>query len=882
MNTGSALARFTITLSQAVTEPVQVEWFTSDGTAKAGVDYAANKGAVVFAPGQTSKTVDILVYGRAVGTEDRSFFVEMLPPTNAILGSSIGECIIHVDTSGSTPVTQIIIPTGPVGPQGKSSYQSYLDTTTDNPPMTEEEWVESLKGDPAEIAEEVAPLIDVGNTVLTAQGTESLSHPDSTTVKAVARRVAYSSPAKIATVTLADGQNTIPASALVGDAVDFHAAGFVPRIYRSGPMFEPLWSINTAGDLVIESAVAGDQLYAVQYGTGSEKRPFAAKADFDALQSNISSIDGAAYIGNAAGVYDAVMHIDATRMRDGMIIYAKGRDAVSDGGGGWFEYRKTSTETVDGGIVFQPSTGTGRLIRIVKEAVAYNVKWWGAKGDGVTDDTAAVMTAYAYCLNNVRLFTLLFPHGYYLTLSRFYFEGFYNGRFVMLGAVFIGGAIGADNSQESIFEICNGVNWSISGEWTITLEKSYGVKAGNPNAYQRGFYVHAKGGLPSAPHISFARVSGMRGSVLGNFITVGDPETDYQTSELVFTDCVSHGTVQPLRASGSQTSVSLNNCTLASNPSPDITNTPCVMLINVGASVWHVGGNGQCYHNTLNPSAPPTRFVLMNPCKSTTYNNPYGKYIAVGVAFEGTSPLVEFANDDAVNKPSPTSHASVVSFEGCSGYLGAIDPSYHIVGVWDNSYRGKISLGESNSFYIATGTPNRTGYNIYSQSPSVVIACGKETFKSGNGFMSYPHGIVGGHLIHGEMLATSGRVSGQSVPASTPTAIKWNINTIDQVRTGRYQDVLDSVTGNITVPDAGIRRVRLESRVALDAGTIQGNMYLYRNGALYSYGVLANGTALLNCTIPDPVPGDVFSVMLNINQPSSLGSMCGVDIYFET
>ena len=135
MNTGSALARFTITLSQAVTEPVQVEWFTSDGTAKAGVDYAANKGTVVFSPGQTEKTVDILVYGRAVGTEDRSFFVEMLPPTNAILGAAIGECIITVDTSGSMPVTQIIVPTGPQGIQGKSAYQSYLDTTTDNPPM---------------------------------------------------------------------------------------------------------------------------------------------------------------------------------------------------------------------------------------------------------------------------------------------------------------------------------------------------------------------------------------------------------------------------------------------------------------------------------------------------------------------------------------------------------------------------------------------------------------------------------------------------------------------------------------------------------------------------------------------------------------------------
>lgn len=265
MNTGSALARFTITLSQAVTEPVQVEWFTSDGSAKAGVDYAANKGTVVFAPSETAKTVDILVYGRAVGSEDRSFYVEMLPPTNAILGASIGECIITVDTSGSTPVTQIIVPTGPVGPQGDSAYQSYLDTTTDNPPMTEAEWVESLKGNPAEIAEEVAPLIDVGNTVLTAEGTETLGRPDSTTVKAVARRVAYAGSAKIATLILADGDNTFTEADIVGDAVSFSGAGFYPRIWNGTAFSSPVWQLNENGSITVYGASAGNVLYAVQY-----------------------------------------------------------------------------------------------------------------------------------------------------------------------------------------------------------------------------------------------------------------------------------------------------------------------------------------------------------------------------------------------------------------------------------------------------------------------------------------------------------------------------------------------------------------------------------------------------------------------------------------
>lgn len=313
MNTGSALARFTITLSQAVTEPVQVDWFTSDGTAKAGVDYAANKGTVIFAPGETAKTVDILVYGRAVGSEDRTFFVEMLPPTNAILGASIGECIITVDTSGSTPVTQIIVPTGPVGPHGDSAYQSYLNTTTDNPPMTEAEWVESLKGDPAEIAEEVAPLIDVGNTVLTAEGTESLGKPDQTTVKAVARRVAYAGAAKVATVILADGDNAVGQADMSGDAVDMSSACLYPRIMRGSTVISPEWSVQPDGKILVKDAVAGDVLYVCQYDFISVKNANTNTREHwrrTLAEAGLTLVDGSFEEGATAyGDNDVVWHI---------------------------------------------------------------------------------------------------------------------------------------------------------------------------------------------------------------------------------------------------------------------------------------------------------------------------------------------------------------------------------------------------------------------------------------------------------------------------------------------------------------------------------------------------------------------------------------------
>lgn len=262
MTTGSTIARFTITLSKSVAEPVQVAWNTKDGTAKAGIDYAAASGTAVFSPGETNKDVDVLVYGRAVGTEDRNFFLEMTPPPNAILGESIGECIIYLDTAGNTAVIQVVVPTGPQGAKGDGAYQSWLNLGNTG---TEQDFLDSLKQSPEEIAAEVAPLLDMGESPVTAEGTAALSKPDTMKLKALARRVAYVGATKVATVTLADGDNLIGQSDLVGDVVDMGGIGLYPRIMRGDLVVSPKWSVQVDGRLLIKDAVAGDVLYVCQY-----------------------------------------------------------------------------------------------------------------------------------------------------------------------------------------------------------------------------------------------------------------------------------------------------------------------------------------------------------------------------------------------------------------------------------------------------------------------------------------------------------------------------------------------------------------------------------------------------------------------------------------
>ena len=72
---------FTVVLSAASEDVVTVDFATADGTAVAGVDYAATSGTITFLPGETSKTftVDVL----SADFADKYFFVNLSGATNA-------------------------------------------------------------------------------------------------------------------------------------------------------------------------------------------------------------------------------------------------------------------------------------------------------------------------------------------------------------------------------------------------------------------------------------------------------------------------------------------------------------------------------------------------------------------------------------------------------------------------------------------------------------------------------------------------------------------------------------------------------------------------------------------------------------------------------
>ena len=123
---GTATLVFTVTLNNAATETVTVDWATSDGTATAGTDYTAGTGSLTFNSGDSSKTVSVTVAGDNVDEPNETLTVTLSGETGATIEDGAATGTITDDDATPT-VTLVLTPDTITEAAGASTVTASLD-----------------------------------------------------------------------------------------------------------------------------------------------------------------------------------------------------------------------------------------------------------------------------------------------------------------------------------------------------------------------------------------------------------------------------------------------------------------------------------------------------------------------------------------------------------------------------------------------------------------------------------------------------------------------------------------------------------------------------------------------------------------------------------
>ncbi len=102
-------ATFTVTLDKASTGTVSVHYQTANGSATGGSDFTAIGGDVSFAPGETSKTVEIQLIDDRVSETSESFTLNLSGVSGGILGRDAATAIITDNDSGKVSVGDVLV-----------------------------------------------------------------------------------------------------------------------------------------------------------------------------------------------------------------------------------------------------------------------------------------------------------------------------------------------------------------------------------------------------------------------------------------------------------------------------------------------------------------------------------------------------------------------------------------------------------------------------------------------------------------------------------------------------------------------------------------------------------------------------------------------------
>src|SRR4029079_19520352 len=100
-NSGTSLAVFTVSLSQASLPPVSFEISTQNGSALSGSEYSPIVRTLPFAPGQTSSSFGVSVLGDTRPEPNEDFFVNLSWGDGAVIADPQGAITIANDETAT-------------------------------------------------------------------------------------------------------------------------------------------------------------------------------------------------------------------------------------------------------------------------------------------------------------------------------------------------------------------------------------------------------------------------------------------------------------------------------------------------------------------------------------------------------------------------------------------------------------------------------------------------------------------------------------------------------------------------------------------------------------------------------------------------------------
>jgi hypothetical protein len=103
-NNGVPYVVFGVSLSEAATSNVTINYATANGTAREGADYQATYGTLTFTPGQT-KTIRVPIYGDLLDEANETLYMLLSSPSGATL--SKGRGVGTIQDNDPTPIMTI-------------------------------------------------------------------------------------------------------------------------------------------------------------------------------------------------------------------------------------------------------------------------------------------------------------------------------------------------------------------------------------------------------------------------------------------------------------------------------------------------------------------------------------------------------------------------------------------------------------------------------------------------------------------------------------------------------------------------------------------------------------------------------------------------------